>query len=196
MKIAIDIDEVILEFVEPYMKFAESKGIMKVNYNDVYCYDFYRVLVISKDRFFEILNEFNSNGRFSEAEFINGAKKGVCFLRDNFDICFVTARPDNIREKTIDFIFKEFVVDENRVFFSGDSLLCGKSKCEICNELGINLIIEDNGDDSLRYANNEMNVLLLDKPWNRHIEHEKIVRCDDWNDILSKVEEVRNGKIF
>lgn len=194
MKIAIDIDEVVVEFVGRYMEFVGTKGHKKVCYEDVYCYELWDVLGISKELVFELLGEYNSSKYFREAGLIDGAKSGVCFLRDNFDICFVTARPREISKETRDFIFEEFRVLGDKVIFSGDVFRGGISKCDICKDLGIGLIIEDSGNDSLKYAENGLRVLLLDKPWNQGVEHENIVRCFSWDDILVKVGEIKNGE--
>ena len=196
MNIAIDIDEVIVDFIEKCMEFAESKGMKRVCYEDVYCYELWKVLEIEKDLFIELLNEGNITGKFDKLEFIKGAKKGVEFLRDNFDIYFVTARPKNFSKKTRDFIFEEFGILGNRVLFAGDVLREGISKFDICKERSIGLIIEDNGYDSLKYAKDGLKVLLLDKPWNQDCNHDNVCRCFGWDDILEKVKEVENGKVF
>ncbi len=196
MKIAIDIDEVVVGFVEMCMRFVESKGIKRVNYEDVYSYKLWEVLDIDKDYFIELLNEGNLTRELLKVGFIFGAKEGVCFLRDNYDICFVTARPKTITKYTRDFIFEEFGILGDKVVFFGDVLRGGKRKCEICKDLRVDLIIEDNGIDSLKYAENGIKVVLLDKPWNQEFEHERIFRCKDWGEILDKIEELKNGKVF
>lgn len=194
MKIAIDIDDVVVGFFENYMKFIETKGVKRVPYGDICCSEMWKVFGISKELVLELADEYHSCKYFDEVEFIEGAKDGVCFLRDNFDIVFVTARPKVVHKKTKDFIFEKFGLLGNKVVFSGNSFYGGVSKCEICKELGIGLIIEDNGHDSLKYAKNGMKVLLLDKPWNQGIEHERIFRCKDWGEVLVKVEEVKDGE--
>lgn len=196
MKIAIDIDEVVVDFVEKYMEFVETRGIKGVNYENVDCYELWEVLGITRDKFMILLNEYNESKYFREVKFIDGAKDGICFLRDNFDICFITARPESISKRTKDFVFREFGILENSVVFSGDNFGKNKNKDDICKDLGIGLIIEDSGLDSLKYAENGIKVLLLDKPWNQEFEHGRIFRCKDWGEILAKIEELKNGKVF
>ena len=194
MKIAIDIDEVIVRFIKKYMEFADKKGFKRVDYKDVYSYNLWEVLGIKKELVFELLKEFTLEGIYDDLDFVEGSKEGIVFLKNNYDIYFITSRPDYISKKTRDFIFKEFGVLGNRVFFSGDVSGSAKKKDEICRDLGIDLIIEDNGEASLNYAEAGLRVLLLDKPWNQGIKHEGIFRCFNWGEILERVEEVGNGK--
>ena len=194
MKIAIDIDEVIVEFVEKYLEFVESRGVRRVDYEDVFCYELWEVLGIEKDLVVKLFDEYNFTEYFKKHDFVEGAREGVVFLRDNHDICFITARPKDRIKETKDFIMNEFGVLGDRVLFSGDIIREGKNKDEICRELGVGVIIEDNGSSSLEYAENGLRVLLLDKPWNRRVEHERIYRCFSWDDVLDKIKEIEDGE--
>jgi len=196
MKIAIDIDEVIVKFVEKYLKFIESKGYKKVKYEDVSTYRLWEVLGIEKKVAIDLMREYNLTDYFKNVDFVKGARDGVKFLRDNYDIYFITSRFKYLSKCTRDFIFNEFGVLGDRVIFSGDVLGGAKNKDEICRDLGVEIIIEDSEDESLGYAKNGLKVLLLDKPWNQSVKHKNVCRCENWEEILKKVKEVVNEKIF
>jgi len=196
MKIAIDIDEVVVKFIERYLEFAKSRGYKDVSYEDVFTYNLWEVLGIKKKLAFDLLEDYNLMGCFGNVDFIKGARKGVKFLINNYDVYFITSRSKDISKVTRDLIFDEFGVLGDRVIFSGDALGGAKNKDEICRDLGIKIIIEDSEDESLGYAKNGLRVLLLDKPWNRSVEHENVYRCRDWIEILKRVKEVANEKIF
>lgn len=193
MKIACDIDEVIVEWVRGYFKFVESKGVELVDYKDIFCFNLCEVLGIDKKWSYELADEFYFTGEFKELDLVDGALDGVRKLIDEYDLYFITARPKIALRLTREFVFNNFRVLGDRVISSGDIFDSqGKSKDEICRDKGIDLIIEDNGEHSLNYAESGLRVLLLDKPWNRNFEHENIYRCYNWNDILVKVEELKN----
>jgi uncharacterized HAD superfamily protein len=196
MKIAIDIDEVIVKFIDRYLEVAKSRGCKSVLYEDVFTYNLWEVLGIKKEVMFDIMEEYNLMGYYRDVNFVEGARNGVKFLRDNYDVYFITSRPKSISRVTRDLIFNEFGVLGDRVIFSGDVLGGAKNKDEICRDLGMGVIIEDSEDESLGYAKNGLRVLLLDKPWNRSVEHENVRRCRDWGEILERVEEVANEKVF
>ncbi len=58
-----------------------------------------------------------------------------------------------------------------------------------CKELGVNVLIED-GFTSQRYAENGVNIILLDKLWNKDCSHDNIYRCFNWEEILNRVKEI------
>jgi len=189
-KIAIDVDEVLYETLQAFIRFLrEKKGIVK-EYEDVRVYSLNKSFGITKeeeDTLHKIFHsEFNSNP--SILSLVEGAREGVRILAENYDIYFVSARSSDIFEKTKEAIERDFVKNP-QIYFSGDLFKCQKkNKEEICKELGINLIIEDNGLHSLKYAKKGMRVLLLDKPWNRGFSHENIIRFSDWREIVKYLE--------
>jgi len=64
----------------------------------------------------------------------------------------------------------------------------GKTKGEICKELGIDFMIEDSVEHSEICAKEGIKVFLLNKPWNKNcIDHENIIRVKSWNEILDKL---------
>jgi len=190
MKIACDIDDVIVRFVEKYMEFAAERGFKVVKYEDIYTYDLDGILGVSGETALDLLKIFNLEKRHENLNFIEGAVDGVNLLKNGHDVYFITARPKVISKFTRDFVFNNFRILGDRVIFSGDISGEGECKDEICKKMGVELIVEDNDKDSLRYARKGMGVLLLDKPWNRGVEHENIYRCMSWKDILKKVEEL------
>ncbi len=68
-----------------------------------------------------------------------------------------------------------------------DDIICaseyinGKPECALIHN--ITLFIEDNPSHALSIANNGMNVFLLDKPYNRMCNHERITRVKDWEEV-------------
>jgi uncharacterized protein len=192
MKIAIDIDEVVVEILEKYMNFAAENGFKKIKYDEIYSYDLADVLGVSSKETFGLLDDFVLGGKYEDLDFIDGAFEGVNLLKEEYEIYFITARPKAVLKLTRDFIFNNFRILGDKVLFSGDILGGEKKKERICEEKGIGLIIEDSELDALRYADFGIKVLLLDKPWNQGIEHENIYRCMSWRDILKKVEELND----
>lgn len=61
-----------------------------------------------------------------------------------------------------------------------------RDKSEICIELWITEIIEDNFDYALDLANKWIKAHLIEKPWNnwQNINHENIIRVKNWWEII------------
>lgn len=60
----------------------------------------------------------------------------------------------------------------------------------MCLELGIELMIEDNLDYAEEIVRNGIEVILLERPWNRERQdvHSGIIRVKDWDGVRSYVE--------
>ncbi|MCK4650497.1 hypothetical protein KAT36_04680 [Candidatus Pacearchaeota archaeon] len=193
MKIAIDIDEVLCETMKSFLDFVrENKGIEK-DFEDIFSHNLWEVFEVEEKEINEIFYEIFIYG--GSLDLISGAKEGVENLSRNNELFFITSRSMNYFDKTKDFIVKNFI-SKPQLYFSGDLYGDGKTKDEICEDLEIKLIIEDNGETSLKYAENGLNVLLLDKPWNQKFEHENIFRCFSWDDILEKIRELTYADIL
>ncbi|MCB5238561.1 5' nucleotidase, NT5C type [Niallia circulans] len=68
-----------------------------------------------------------------------------------------------------------------------DDIICaseyknGKPECALIHN--VTLFIEDNPSHALAVTNSGMDVWLLDKPYNRICNHERITRVKDWKEI-------------
>lgn len=188
MKIGIDIDEVIVEFVKGYIRILENKGI-KAEYEKTFSCNLWESYSISKEQALEIAEEYYKSEYFNNIEFIEGAKESIETLGKYHEIYFITSRPISLKEKTEEFIEKHFPNSSIILIFSGDLHKAnGKSKAEICRENNIQVLIEDSFDYALESANNGIKVILLEKPWNKNsLENEKILRVKNWEEILSNL---------
>lgn len=194
MKIGIDIDEVLCEFVKGYLNFLKSGGHADIKFDDVFTYNFEDVLDISQEENWKLINEYNCTDEFYCIDLIPGAKEGVDKLNNKFETFFITARPFHIKAKTEVFLKERFGVGKDRLFFSSDAHGGDlKTKDEYCREFGIDVIIEDNGVHSMNYAKNGLRVVLFDKPWNKGVEHKNIVRVNDWDECLEVIEKMEVG---
>ena len=188
-KIAVDIDEVVAKYVDCYCEYHNELG-GNLRYGDWKVFSFSHTLGISLEESYEVRQNFLESDCFDRMGLIEGAKDGINSLAEKYEVVFITARPKDYELKTLNFLKKYFPDRNFQVIFTGDCIEY-KSKQEICAELGIGLIIED-GAVSQEYAEAGMNVVLFDKAWNQDVEHEKVVRCYNWNEILREVNRLEN----
>lgn len=85
--------------------------------------------------------------------------------------------------------------EKNRLPFN-DILFCSEEntppqKLEYCRRISADIMIDDNPEIAVFLAENGMNVLLFDAPYNQSTEHENITRVRSWNEILRYI---NNGK--
>jgi uncharacterized HAD superfamily protein len=184
MKIGIDIDEVITKFIEGYLKIYNEKYDKRVCFEDVITYDLWECLSISEQEAYKISDEFYDSKDFENVNFIEGAKDSINELSKNNEVILVTSRPLKIRGKTEKFFKENFPNNNFKILFSGDRFGKGKSKLDICEEEAIGIIIEDEPKYALSCAQKGIKVFLLDKPWNQDIEHENVVRVNNWKQVM------------
>jgi len=187
MKIGIDIDEVVVEFVKGYIKILEKNGI-SAEYNKTHSYNFWDCYPITREEAINFANELYDSEHFENMVLIEGAFGAINFLEKNNEIFFITSRPLSIKQKTLDFVKKHFPNSKIEIVFSGDfHKINGKTKAEICKELGISVLIEDNKDYALDCAKKGTKVFLMSKPWNKNYEsHENLIKVTSWDEILEQ----------
>jgi len=190
MKIGIDIDEVVAGFIEKFLNYSNKKNKTSFTLQDVTNYNLRKTRVHKhKSREEDLLeiSEFQNSEDFNLIELIEGAKNGLEKLSRDYEIYFITSRPEEIKEKTKDFFYNNFPENGYKFIFSGD-VYGGKTKSQICNELEISLMVEDNPFYALDCAKKGIKTFLLDKPWNKNYEkHENIIKVNNWKEILEKL---------
>jgi uncharacterized HAD superfamily protein len=190
MKIAIDIDEVLVPFTDPFLKFngisceghEEEKNIIEI---------------IEKDpkKGYERLQKFHRSKAGKSIPPLKDSQQAIATLNSKHELIAITSRADNLKEETEGWVKEHFPNQITKLYFSNKE----KTKAQICEELQINVLIED----QLRYAfeasKKKIQVILFDadkKYWWNQIEElpKNIHRVHSWKAVINKIEEL-NAKI-
>jgi len=191
MKIGIDLDEVIVEFIKGFLDFHNKKFSTDYKYEQWHSYNFWEVFGGTREEDIREVDEFFNSEKFEKLKLVKGAKSINKLAKDN-KLIIITTRRIDYKDKTEKFLQKHFKGIPLELVFSGDFHNQGKTKADFCNELGISLIIEDNKEYALDCAKKGIKVFLLDKPWNQNCEnHENLVKVQNWNEILEKIKGLR-----
>jgi uncharacterized HAD superfamily protein len=192
LKIGIDIDEVLVEFVRPYLEFHNQKFGKSLKLEEVKKFHFWEDLGFSLEEIQPLFEEFNKSFILLEdMPFFENAKESVLKLSENNEIFFITSRPEKIRQGTENFLKMHFA---NFKFINSGDTYGGvkKNKADICKENKLDLMIEDSSKIALECAQNRIKVFLMDKPWNQDLNiNENILRVKNWKEIMKKIEEVK-----
>ena len=194
MKIGVDIDEIITEYMKSFLVFLRKEKNLSGEYKDLFTYEFEKCFEISKDEMKDYVREHTGlELTLIELKLVEGALEAVNFLDDNHEILFITSRHIDNKEKTFTFFKKHFPEKEFKIIFSGDLLGDNKSKAELCKENGCELMVEDNLDYALDCVSKGVQVILMDKPWNKSGKiHENLIRVENWKEALEKIKEIEN----
>ena len=164
-RIAIDIDEVLVQFLFPMAKHNHKthKLWSKPKYNYVYR----EIFEIDETSSHEMVQEFYKSKAFMDLQPIPGSQKAMYKLRRQCNKMYiVTGRQDTVREETETWIDTYFPNLFNDIILTNSYTPHEVKKSDICRALNIGLIIDDNkgicdqcieaGTDALNFVGEEM----------------------------------------
>ena len=186
MKIGIDVDEVIVEFLESFLEFYNSSYNKNFKKEDFYVYLIEEIIGGTPDDAVQLLDEYGYN---KEVKLVEGAFRAIKELSKSHELIILTARHPKYKEITNNFLKKYFGDIFLDILYTGEIFVKeGITKADLCKNFNIKLIIEDNMVFSFECAKKGIKVFLLDKPWNQNYkEHENISKVYHWNEILEKL---------
>lgn len=189
-KIAVDIDGVLANSHEPFMGFYNERNGTNFNVGGICSYDFWRTFGISEEESAREIADFYFSENFKELSPVEDSQRVTKLLSQKNVLAIITARPDFIRERTLKWINSYFPnVFSNAHFtsqFWGNS--SKEKKSGLCLENGYEVIIEDSAEYANECAEQGINALLLDKPWNRkNLLHPKVQRVSNWMGVLEHI---------
>jgi uncharacterized protein len=188
MRIGIDLDEVTVNFVDHLLEFYHKKTGKIFKKQDFFSFDFWEVLGGTREDMVDLIEEFHSSEDFEYIKPIENSPESIRKLVKNNEIFIITARPLSWKEKTEKWT-KEYLSEINPiVIHSGEIYEDGKTKAEICEEMGIEILIEDNKKYALGCAERGIKVVLFDKPWNQDFSHENIIRVFSWDEAVRVID--------
>ncbi len=188
MKIGIDIDEIITEYVESIIEFYKNKTGRTLLREDFKTYHFWETWGGTRKEAIQIVEEFFNSELFDSIKPVKDSIQSINNLSKNNELIFITSRPDHWKEKTEDWLKRNLDSPVKVIFTSDFHTGEGKKKAEICRELKSGLILEDNEKYAIECANTGIKVILFDKPWNQNSEHSNLIRVNDWTDALKEIE--------
>ncbi len=175
LNICIDIDGTI---TNPYHFIPYLNDMYKKELTDEQCIT-HKLEELYEVELEDLLRLFHTEyiHAYSEASVVEGAREIINELYKAHNLYFVTARSEALKDITIDWL------GQNGLGEIGVHLLGSDYKLDKAKELSCNIFIEDNPDNAYQLATAGLTVLLIDNNYNRHIEHENIIRVKSWNDI-------------
>lgn len=188
--LGFDFDDVLVDFYGAFCNFHNEQYETSLTRNDIHSFYIEDILGCGSEETMKRVWDFYHSPIHNTMVPIEGAKKTLEYLQHNYDLYVVTARPDQIREKTkhllnVHFpnIFKEIYFTNHH--FSGIEEKTTKAK--ICKQLGVVFFMDDAPHHAEDVATVAENVFLFNTPWNRKhfISEKNIQRVDSWKDVFN-----------
>lgn len=132
----------------------------------------------------KLIEKFNDKyiHSYEEAEVIVGAKEVIDELYNHNNVYFVTARNSKLNDVTTKWL------DKNGLSNIEIYMLGSNHKIDKAKELNCDIFIEDNPMNAIQLAQGGIKVLLLDTNYNKDINHENIIRVNNWKEIKELIE--------
>ncbi|MFO0743441.1 MAG: hypothetical protein U0469_00060 [Candidatus Paceibacterota bacterium] len=197
LKIGVDIDEILAPFNNNFIDFLNKKINTNYKVENFSSYNIEEETGHTKEEIHELLDEFSISLNAKEMMPIFGAVESIFDLQKNdCELYAITARPVYIETETREWIEKHFSNHFKEIYHLGrshKSEIKEINKGDISKELDIKIFIEDSLKNAFEISSHNIPVILLDKPWNQEENlPENIHRVKDWDEILQKIEELKN----
>lgn len=196
MIIAIDLDEILADTTPALIRYHNDTYATSYAIEDFVSYEWWNVWGGTREESVRKFMDFVKSPYFQEVGPIVGSEKAIQQLKKEHILHIVTSRQLQLQQETKKWVEKYFpkmfhglhVTNHAQWALSGRT----RSKIEVCQELGTELLIED----SLVYAKeceeDEIPVLLLDYPWNRGEIPKNTKRVYSWEEILQNIKDLQN----
>jgi 5'(3')-deoxyribonucleotidase len=192
MKVALDIDGVLADFVSPFVKVLELRSGCAVDLESVTDPNFAKYPFLSGELITQCIMEVSDDPRFwrslaplpsaEQWEFLDA-------LSREERLVFVTHRYErhhySIHEVTSDWL-REQGVSKPVVYFTQ------KAKSELVERLGVKVFVDDRHENCRDVAENtEAIVLMPHRCYNRSFAHPRVTRIRDLRDLATHLGERR-----
>lgn len=187
MRIGIDVDETLCYSVDYFIEDFNKEHKTNYTREDAKTYDFINIKEFEpnymKLKFFEHFEK-----KIETYEIIENTKEILEKLKKEHNLLILTARSERFSQRTINWLKKNYGLDmfHDILFTYTDEKQC---KGNVCLRHNIDILIDDAPHHSINAAKCGVKVLLMDRPWNKDIDHENIVRVSDWEEILTLLNE-------
>ena len=191
MKIAVDVDGVLLNIIEKFCKLFNSK--YKTNYTkkDIIQWEFYRDLNISESEAYDIFYEIFRDVNISLED--ENSVEILEQLNKNYYIDLVSARDSQFKSNLVKNL--ENVNIRKDIHFN-NIIMVKSHPYDVKLDYDYDIFIDDNPFLATAIQSFPKKVLLLyDQPWNQECRTGKnIYRVHDWKDIYMKLFMIKKYK--
>jgi len=191
MRRGTDLDEVLVNFMQPFLVFYEKISGKKIPFENLRSYNFWEWGIgENRTEVIELVDRFYMTEDFARLPTVEGAEKAVTKFAKEGELWILTSRPKRYRAKTERMIRRYFPGVNGNIIFTGD--FDGgemETKAETCRELCIEEMYEDNIHYAEACSKYARRVFLFDKPWNQGETGRNITRVGSWREALGRKHE-------
>ena len=185
MKIAIDIDGVILDIIRTYCEIYNKRYGTNYQKKDITTWDFFKDWNITEEEAFKIFYEIYADSR--NVPFIDDdAPKIMKKLNERYDLDIVSARLPQYRSSIIDKLESHGVKEGIQYT---ELILLHHRPYDIKLKENYDLYVDDNPNlvEPIKMMKSRM-LLLFDQPWNQNsVCEDNVHRVYNWEEVEKKI---------
>jgi 5'(3')-deoxyribonucleotidase len=197
--LAIDIDEVLADFMPSLVKFHNDTYNTSLTPKDFHSYQFHDVWGGNLDDCIVKMNAFFASDYFANITPIVGAFDMMVQLKSHFDLHIVTSRSFNVASKTeqwLDTYFPNIFSQRHFGNHYGETGLI-RSKPQMCSDISAFLLVDDSSLYAFQCAQVGLHVVLFgDYSWNAveippdFVAAGLVTRASDWTQAYKAILQV------
>lgn len=192
-KIGIDIDEILANTLESILVYYNE--IHKTSYKreDFATYNYWETWGGTKDEAIAFVRSFFETENLYKIPPISGAYEELLKLKNlGYKFFAVTGRSSKYEIQTLEWISKYYPNIFLGTYFTHYlNVDCATTKkSDICKQLGIDILVEDDEYHISDCANAGIKVIFLDCPWNKKVNFKNATRVFSWKEISEKIKEL------
>lgn len=179
MKIVCDMDEVLAQFINKVLHRWNLEH--KTSFNRDHINTWNMDATLGKGSFDDVIRWMSNPDFFEMLEPVNGALSGIRHLMKSHDVMIATSLHDDvpnaydskkrwIKKHLPEFQMRNFFVITRKEMLDGD------------------VLIDDAGHNVEPWCERGREAIVLDAPWNRHVNHLLARRALHWGDIVRMID--------
>lgn len=195
-KIAIDIDDTLADSLDVFIKKINersSKQLAPEHYQAPYGYWGYHERVLKSHGIDIDPEEIYAEIAIDQSRYplLAGAEYAVGELAKKFEITLITSREPAAEAATIKWLKQALPNLDIKLLFAKNNVVGTgtKTKGQICKELGISLLIDDNPEHCISALDSGVSAILFGNYGWHHDAPQHLVRCADWPAVLDYINE-------
>ena len=192
MTIGIDLDDVLASLMVSLVDFHNQRYKTTLTRNDFRHFDLWRTWGGNREEAIRKVYEFYEAKEFENVGTVPGAIDALASLKAmEHRLYVITARPNHIIKKTEVWLERHFPKTFDGVHFTNAFIVSGPSrkKVDVCKELGVELLIDDNLVYVNECATEGTPALLFDAPWNQGVLPAGVTRISSWDEVVRYITE-------
>lgn len=178
MKIAIDIDGVVTDFVSTFRQVVREAYDRELRYEDIYVHDLFLVLGVTEERAIELIRKTLSLDLVP----MPGALDGLARLSESHEVVLVTARPPDMMGITAEWLRRHKVPHHGLINLrEGEKHGHGDE---------FDVVIDDHLRELVGFVGKAKKLIIFDHPWNRTLNVEGLFyRARGWSEVVRIIED-------